>query len=110
VVLRTGSDYVLAVLPADQRLDLRKVRDELEPAKPLELIDETEMAHEFPEYQVGAIPPCGVDLPAAEIIDCRLLDEDRILCASGDHMHSVLIDPRDLVAVTGARVADICQA
>jgi Ala-tRNA(Pro) deacylase len=109
VVLREGSGYVLAVLPASHRLDLRKLREVLGASRQLQLIDEAEMAHEFPEFEVGAIPPFGVGLPAAEVVDSRLLDEDRIVCAGGDHAHAILIDPRDVVAVAGAKVADICQ-
>lgn len=109
VVLRGASGYVLAVVPATQRLDLRKLREAVGGTRQLRLVDEAEMREEFPQFDVGAIPPFGGDLPAAEVIDRRLLDEDRILCASGDHAHSILIDPRDVVAVAGAQVADICQ-
>jgi Ala-tRNA(Pro) deacylase len=109
VVLRGFAGYVLAIVPATERLDLRKLREVLGASRQLQLIDEAAMAVEFPEFEVGAIPPFGGELPAAEVIDRRLLDEDRVLCSSGDHMHSILIDPRDLVAVSDARVADICQ-
>ena len=109
ILLRGGSGYVIAVVPASERLDLRKLRDVLGASRKLQLVDEQEMDAEFPEYEVGAIPPFGTELPAAEVIDSRLLEEDRIVCGSGDHMHSILLDPRDLVGVTHATVADICQ-
>ena len=48
-------------------------------------------------------------MPAAEVVDRRLLDEERVLCAGGDHRHSLLIDPRDIVAVMGATVAEVCE-
>jgi Ala-tRNA(Pro) deacylase len=109
VVLCDRSGYVLAIVPASERLDLRKLRDALGTTRQLQLVNEAEMASEFPEFELGAIPPFGGILPAAEVVDHRLLDEDRILCGGGDHTHSVLIDPRDVVAVTGALVADVCQ-
>lgn len=109
VVLRDQAGYVLAVVPASERLDLRKLRDALGATRKLQLVDEAEMGHEFPDFDVGAIPPVGAALPFAEVVDRQLLEEDRIVCASGDHMHSIVIDPRDLVAVAGAKVADICQ-
>lgn len=109
VVLREGQGYVLALIPATQRLDLRKLREAVGGSRQLQLIDETEMMHEFRQFEVGAIPPFGLELPAAEVVDSRLLEEDRIVCASGDHIHAILIDPRDLVAVAGAQVADICR-
>jgi Cys-tRNA(Pro)/Cys-tRNA(Cys) deacylase len=47
--------------------------------------------------------------PRAEVIDDRLLNADRVLCAGGDHTHAVLVDPRDVVRMTGAMTADICE-
>jgi Ala-tRNA(Pro) deacylase len=109
VILRDRAGYVLAVMPASRRLDLRKLREVLGASRSLQLVDEAEMREKFPEFEVGALPPCGATLPAAEVVDGRLLQEDRVVCASGDHRHSILIDPRDLVAAADARVADICQ-
>src|SRR6476469_7040631 len=109
VVLRDASGYVFAMIPATERLDLRKLREVLGASRQLQLVDEAEMAANFPDFEVGAIPPFAGGFPAAEVIDGRLLDEDRIMCSSGDHMHSILIDPRDAGAVANARVADICQ-
>jgi hypothetical protein len=38
--------------------------------------------------------------------DLRLLDCAHVLCPAGDHEHSLLIDPIDIVRVTGARSVD----
>jgi prolyl-tRNA editing enzyme YbaK/EbsC (Cys-tRNA(Pro) deacylase) len=48
-------------------------------------------------------------LPHAEVVDRRLLEEDRILCSGGDHRHSIVLDPRDIVKMTDAKVADVCE-
>jgi prolyl-tRNA editing enzyme YbaK/EbsC (Cys-tRNA(Pro) deacylase) len=37
------------------------------------------------------------------------VDQPQILCSAGDHRHSVLVDPREVVRITAARVADICE-
>jgi Ala-tRNA(Pro) deacylase len=107
VVLHDASGYVVALVPADRRVDLGKLREVLGASRQLQLVDERDMAEEFGAFEVGAFPPLGLGSLAVEVIDSRLLEEDRILCAGGDHMHSVLIDPRDIVALTRARVADI---
>jgi Ala-tRNA(Pro) deacylase len=109
MVLRDGDSYRLAVIPASQRLDLRKVRALLEASQHLRLASEAEMEADFASFDVGALPPLGPMLPATEVLDSRLLDHDRILCTGGDHRHSVLIDPRDLARISDARVADICE-
>jgi Ala-tRNA(Pro) deacylase len=108
VVLQYGAGYVLAIVPASERLDLRKARRLLGATQSLRFATEAEIARDFPVLEVGAIPPLGPMLPMAELIDRRLVEQPRILCAGGDHEHSIVVDPRDVVRVTGATVADIC--
>ena len=109
VVLHDGSGYVIAAIPASERLDLHKLRELLGATHELRLAGEDEIAREFPSLEVGAVPPFGPMVPAAEVIDRGLLAQPRILCPAGDHRHSVLVDPRDVVRITAARTADICQ-
>lgn len=108
VVLQHETGYVLAIVPASERLDLDKVRRLLSSGKSLRLATEDEIARDFPTLHVGAVPPLGPMLPMAEVIDQRLLEEQQILCAGGDHEHSIVLDPRDLVRLTAATVADAC--
>jgi Ala-tRNA(Pro) deacylase len=108
VVLRDQEGVRLAVIPASHRLDLHKVKRELG-SKGLRLVTEQEMAAEFADFEVGAIPPFGPMFHALELVDERLLDHDRILCGGGDHEHGVLVDPHDMVRAGQARVADICD-
>ncbi len=75
----------------------------------LQLADEDQIAQSFPSFEVGALPPFGPIVPAAEVIDIGLTQHERILCPAGDHRHSVLIDPHDVVRITEARTADICE-
>jgi Ala-tRNA(Pro) deacylase len=109
IVLHDGSVYVIAAIPASERLDLHKLRELLGATRRLRFAGEDEMAREFPTLEVGAMPPFGPMVPAAEVIDSALLEQPRILCPAGDHRHSVLVDPRDVVRITGASTAWICQ-
>lgn len=109
MVLREGEDYRLAVIPASHRLDLRKARSALDATAHLRLASEKEMETDFPAFEVGAVPPLGPMLPAPEVLDTRLMDHERILCSGGDHRHSVLVDPRDLVRIGDVRVTDVCE-
>jgi len=108
VVLRDQDGVRLAVIPASHRLDLHKVKEELG-SRGLRLVTEQEMASEFGDFEVGAVPPFGPMLHALELVDERLLDHDRVLCGGGDHEHGVLVDPHDMVRAGQARVADICD-
>ena len=109
VVLRTPAGYRFAVIPASDRLDLHKAADALEVSRhELRFASEADMAADFPAYEVGAIPPLGPDTPV-ELIDLRLLVYGHVLCPAGDHEHSLLIDPADILRVTGARTVDLRQ-
>src|SRR5271169_3676655 len=66
VVLHDGSSYVIAAVPASDRLDLHKLRDLLGATRQLRLASETEIGRDFPTLEVGAVPPFGPMVPAAE--------------------------------------------
>jgi prolyl-tRNA editing enzyme YbaK/EbsC (Cys-tRNA(Pro) deacylase) len=107
IVLHDGSAYVIAAISAADRLDLHKLRELLGASRQLRLASEGEIARDFPALEVGATPPFGPMVPAAEVIDTALAGQSEILCPAGDHRHSVLVDPREVVRVTAAKVADI---
>jgi Ala-tRNA(Pro) deacylase len=107
VLLSTPSGYRFAVIPASDRLDLHKAADALGVSRrELRFASEADMAADFPSYEVGAIPPLGPNTPV-ELIDVRLLEYEHVLCPAGDHEHSLLLDPADIVRVTGARSLDL---
>ena len=109
VLLHDGSGYMVAAVSASARLDLHKLRGLLGATRTPRLATEAEIARDFPTLDVGAVPPFGSSVPAAEAIDRALLSHERILCPAGDHHHSVLVDPRDVVRITAAMTADISE-
>lgn len=109
VVLHDGSTYVIVALPASDRLDLHKLRELLGASRRLRLASEEEIARDFPSLEVGAVPPFGPMVPAAEVIDRTLARQSQIVCPAGDHGHSVVLDPREVIRITGAVVADVCE-
>jgi len=109
IVLHDGSAYVIVAIPASERLALGKLRQLLGATRRLQFASEQQIARDFPAMEVGAVPPFGPMVPAAEIIDVALLRHEQIVCPAGDHRHSVLVDPQDVVRITAARTAAICQ-
>jgi Ala-tRNA(Pro) deacylase len=108
VLLRDLEGYELVVIQASDRLDLQKVREQLgESRSELRLATEDEMGSDFPQFELGALPPLGQMLPAPEIVDRRVLDHERVLCNAGDHTHSVLLDPKEIVRASNAEIADV---
>jgi len=109
VVLQDHGAYMVALVPASERLDLHKLRVLLGACKSLRLASEDEIADHFAQFEVGSVPPVGSAAFAGEVVDRRLTALERVLCSAGDHRHSVSVSPADVVRLAGARVGDICE-
>jgi Ala-tRNA(Pro) deacylase len=108
VALRDRDAYRLAVVPASERLDVRRAREVLGATHHLRLASERELERDFPAFEVGAMPPF-VTAQLPEVVDLRLLRHDRIVCAGGEHRRSVRMDVLDLLRIMEPRIADICE-
>lgn len=108
VALRDRDGYRLAVVPASERLDVRRAREVLGASHHLRLATEEELRRDFPAFELGALPPFGT-APLPEAVDVRLLRHKRLVCAGGEQRCSVRIDMVELMRVTEPRVADICE-
>jgi Ala-tRNA(Pro) deacylase len=107
IVLVAGTGYVRAVLPASERLDLRKVRELLGNGKDARLATETELAGAYPMFELGAVPPFGGPAGDRAILDRRLAEQDTVVIEAGTHDESLRVKAQDLLTLTGAEVADI---
>ncbi len=107
IVLTTPEGFVRAVLPASERLDLRKVRDLLA-TKEVEFATEQQLAGAFPDYELGAVPPLGGGEDGV-LLDTRLAASETLLVEAGVHDTSLRLRTVDLVAHTRASVADLCD-
>ncbi len=107
IVLHDGRAYLIVAVAAADRLDLHKLRELLGAGRELRFAEEQEIARDFPTLEVGAVPPFGPMVPAAEVIDTALAAKSPILCPGGDHRHSVLVATEAIIRATAATVADI---
>jgi Ala-tRNA(Pro) deacylase len=107
LILKGSTGYVRAVIPASERLDLHKVRDRLDDPK-LRLATEQELAEDYAVFELGAVPPLGGPAGDPILADYRIADLDRVIVEAGTHEQSIRIRAVDLLAVTGAALADIC--
>jgi Ala-tRNA(Pro) deacylase len=109
LVLATPSGNVRAVLPASERLDLHKVSDLLEaPHKQVHLASEEDLAREYADFELGAVPPFGGKKDPV-ILDSRLAEHDSVVLEAGTHEQSVRLKTADLLRLSKARVADISK-
>src|SRR5262249_39831583 len=109
LVLVTSGGNVRAVLAASERIDLHKVAAALGAGgKKVHLASENDLAHDYPDFELGAVPPFG-GREDQVLVDERLAERDSVVVEAGSHKTSVRLKATDLVRLTKAQVADICK-
>jgi len=88
VIVHTGTKYVMCVLPASYRLDMKKLAGVLG-VNSVRLADEQEMAELFPDAEVGAEPPFGNLYNLRTIVDQQLAEDEQIVFQSGSHRTAI---------------------
>jgi Ala-tRNA(Pro) deacylase len=110
LVAKTPSGYVRAVLPASDRLDLHKLSELYgEKKKDVHLASEEELAREYPEFELGAVPPVGGARHDSVVVDRRLAERESVVFEAGSHDESLRLATADLLRITKAQVADISE-
>ena len=84
VVFLGDEVFAIAVLPADENIDLHQLRRALGLSR-LRLATEEEVAKLFPDCEVGAMPPFGTLFGLPVYVDRRLAEQDMIEFNAGTH-------------------------
>lgn len=100
VLLEDAYGYVIAVIPADRRLDVAKVGEALD--RELRLAGESEVSSLFPDCEPGALPPLGEAYGVATLWDPSLAEKPDVYFEGGDH--------RTLVHMSGGAFASLMSA
>jgi Ala-tRNA(Pro) deacylase len=106
LVLATSTGFVLAVLPASERLDVSKARVVID-AKDVRLASEAIIAGAYPEFELGAVPPTGAHGDRV-LVDRKLSEHEYAVLEAGTHEQSIRIKTADLIALSHALVVDLC--
>jgi Ala-tRNA(Pro) deacylase len=83
VLLEDERGYVMAILPASHRIDLGKLRCELD--RDLKFATESEIGELFSDCEVGAVPPLGPAYGIPVIYDDRLCEIGSVYFEAGNH-------------------------
>jgi Ala-tRNA(Pro) deacylase len=83
VVLRCDGQYVLAVVPATETIDLGRYRQAL--GRALDVAGETELERLFPQCETGAMPPLGGLFGLPVVADACLARQESIAVNGGTH-------------------------
>ena len=100
LAVRTGPGYALAVIPASCRLDLHLARQALGDSR-ARLASEEELGRDFPDYELGAVPPLGALLAAPVYVDPEVLGHDSVTFAAGTQTESVKMQTQELFGIEG---------
>lgn len=110
LIVKTAEGYLRAVVPASCRLDERKVRDLRGGSKKhVHLATEDDLRRDYPDFELGAVPPIGGSRSDPVIVDSRVTARDSVVLEAGSHEQSVRIGTADLVRAARAEVADVCR-
>lgn len=107
VVVENDQGRLLAVLPADHRVNLEKLARDT--GKPCALVEESEFNRLFPDCELGTMPPFGklYDLPTW--VDRTLTGDDYIVFEAGTHTEAIKIRYGDFQRVVQPRVGDFAE-
>jgi len=108
VVLVTPDGFVRAVLPASERVDLRKVRTVLD-NRDVQLATEEVLAGAYPDFELGAVPPLSGAGGDRILVDRSLCENEWVVLEAGTHEQSLRLRTTDLVELSGAQLADLSQ-
>jgi Cys-tRNA(Pro)/Cys-tRNA(Cys) deacylase len=107
VALPDGAKPVLALVPAGAQLGLKELR--LVVGKRLQVSTQAQ-AEKLTGLQVGGISPLAlVGKGFTVVMDATAMEYERIYVSGGERGLNVSLNPRDLQALTAAKVAPISE-
>jgi len=104
VVYATTQGYGLAVLPADELIDLHILGTHMnDPA--IRLASEREMEQLFPDCEVGAMPPIGNLFNLPVMVDLTVAEQEFIAFNAGTHRDVIHMSYGDYARLVNPAVA-----
>ena len=94
VVVKADDKYVMCVLAASYKVDLRVLKEQLG-AKSVELAQENDMGRLFDDCELGAQPPFGNLYDMDTIMDKALEKDDHIVFQAGTHEKAIRMSMAD---------------
>jgi Ala-tRNA(Pro) deacylase len=88
VILKSDRGYLMAVLPADRRVDVAALRADLG-FRMVTLASEEEIKKIFPDCEAGAMPPFGNLYGLPVYADAALREDKNIVFNAGTHHEAV---------------------
>lgn len=107
MIVKTKQENFLFVLPADKKIDWRKVKDILG-VKDASLMPGDE-AEELTGLKMGSVPPFGNILGLKTFLDKGVLENELINFNPGSLTHSIQMKPQNLVKVVNPEILEFSK-
>jgi Ala-tRNA(Pro) deacylase len=105
-VKNDAGELVMVVVPADRRVDFRKVAAVLG-IEELRLAQESEFRKSFPACEVGSMPPFGNLFGLPVLVDELLAENDEIVFNAGTHTLTAKLQFADFRRLVQPRIASL---
>jgi Ala-tRNA(Pro) deacylase len=105
VMIKSGEQRLMAVLPADHQIDLEKVGKVIGITASLD--SEKEFKSLFPDCAIGAMPPFGNLYGLPTYVDKSLAAQDYIVFEAGTHSDAIKLSYRDYEKIVKPQVEDL---
>ncbi len=106
VILKLDGKLAMCVMPADQKVDFEKCKDQMN-AEQVELASEEEFKYAFPGCEIGAMPPFG-NLYNIPVFVCKTLQQNNeIAFSAGSHRELIKLNYKDFERLVKPRVVEV---
>ena len=105
VMVKSGEQHWMMVLPADHQVDLEKVEKVI--GKTASLAREEDFKPLFPDCAIGAMPPFGNLYGLPTCVDKSLAEQDYIVFEAGTHTDAIKMSYRDYEKIVQLQVEDL---
>jgi Ala-tRNA(Pro) deacylase len=105
VMVKSGDQHLMMVLPADYQIDLEKVEKTI--GKAVSLDNEQEFKTLFSDCAIGAMPPFGNLYGLPTYVDRSLAEQDYIVFEAGTHTDAIKMSYRDYEKIVKPKVNDL---
>ncbi len=102
LMIKADKDYILVVLPASKRLDLKKIKKFLK-AKKVEICKEGLMKKVF-KVKPGAITPFGSLHKTSVLVDKTLVKTNEVIMGAGSFTESLRLKIKDYLKLEEAKL------
>ena len=105
VMIKSGDQHVMMVLPADHQIDLEKAEKAI--GKVVSLDKEQEFKSLFPDCAIGAMPPFGNLYGLSTYVEKHLAEQDYIVFEAGTHTDAIKMSYRDYDTIVKPKVEEM---